>query len=123
MMSDLVGQEWGSYRHTHLLGRGGFAEVYLAEHMRLRMLAALKILHMHLSEEGADAFQREAQAIADLVHPHIVRVLDFDVHHSRPFLVLDYASNGSLRQRYPSGTRVPFPQVIDYAKQVADAFR
>jgi eukaryotic-like serine/threonine-protein kinase len=122
-MSDLVGEEWGSYRLTHLLGRGGFAEVYLGEHMRLRMLAAIKILHIHLSEEEAEAFLREAQTIADLLHPHIVRVLDFDVHDNRPFLVLDYAPNGSLRQRYPSGTRVPLPQVIDYVRQVADALQ
>ena len=59
MSRDLVGQEWGSYQLTRLLGRGGFAEVYLGEHTRLKMSAAIKILHTHLSEEGAGVFQRE----------------------------------------------------------------
>src|SRR5581483_9291903 len=95
-MSDRVGQQWGNYRLTRLLGQGGFAEVYQGQHLRLNMFAAIKILHTHLSEEGTEAFQREAQVIAELIHPHIVRVLDFDVREGIPFLVLDYAPNGSL---------------------------
>jgi eukaryotic-like serine/threonine-protein kinase len=98
-MSDLVGQQWGKYRLIRLLGQGGFAQVYLGQHLRLNMFAAIKIVHTHLSEQGTEAFQREAQTIAELIHPHIVRVLDFDVQKGVPFLVLDYAPNGSLRQR------------------------
>jgi serine/threonine protein kinase len=61
--------------------------------------------------------------IANLVHPNIVRLLDFDVKEGRPFLVLDYASNGSLRQRYPKGERVPLDLVVSYTKQVASALQ
>ncbi len=120
-MDDLIGQLWGSYRLTQLLGRGGFAEVYLGEHVRLRITAAVKILHAHLSDEGVAAFQREAQVIAELAHPHIVHVLDFDVQQGRPFLVLDYAPGGSLRQRNARGARVPAVRVVEYVRQVADA--
>jgi serine/threonine protein kinase len=120
-MKDLLGQQWGNYRLTQWLGQGGFAEIYLGEHIRLGIIAAVKILHTHLSAEGVQAFQREAQVIADLAHPHIVRVLDFDVQSGRPFLVLDYAPGGSLRQRHPRGTRVPPQQVVEYVRQVADA--
>ncbi len=122
-MSDLVGQQWGKYRLTRLLGQGGFAQVYLGQHLRLNMFAAIKILHTHLSEEGSGDFQREAQVIAELVHPHIVRVLDFDVQEGVPFLVLDYAANGSLRQHHPRGTRLPLNQVVHYVKQVASALQ
>ncbi|GHO99601.1 hypothetical protein KSF_096490 [Reticulibacter mediterranei] len=120
-MDDLTGQLWGSYRLTQLLGRGGFAEVYLGEHVRLRIAAAVKILHAHLSDEGVAAFQREAQVIAELAHPHIVHVLDFDAQQGRPFLVLDYAPGGSLRQRHARGARVPSGRVVEYVRQVADA--
>jgi serine/threonine protein kinase len=122
-MSDLIGQQWGNYRLIHLLGQGGFAEVYQGEHLRLKMFAAIKILHTHLSEEGIEAFQREAQVIAELVHPHIVRLLDFDVKEGIPFLVLDYASNGSLRQHHPRGTRLPLSQTVNYIQQVASALQ
>jgi serine/threonine protein kinase len=122
-MSDLVGQQWGNYRLTRLLGQGGFAEVYLGQHIWLNMFAAIKILHTHLSEEGIEGFQHEAQVIAELVHPHIVRVLDFDVKEGVPFLVLDYAANGSLRQRHPHSTRLPLNQVVHYVKQVASALQ
>jgi eukaryotic-like serine/threonine-protein kinase len=120
-MSDLVGQHWGNYQLVHLLGRGGFAEVYLGEHVRLKTQAAIKILQTHLSDEGAEAFLHEAQVIAQLKHPHIVRVLDFNLQEQRPFLVLEYAPNGSLRDRHRPGVHVPLPQVVDYIKQVAGA--
>ena len=122
-MSELIGQQFGNYQLTRLLGKGGFAEVYLGEHTRLKMSAAIKILHTHLSEEGAEAFQREAQAIASLVHPHIIRILDFDVQNGRPFLVLDFAPNGSLRKLHPHGSRVPLLQIVDYVNQIAEALQ
>jgi serine/threonine protein kinase len=122
-MSDLVGQQWGNYRLLRRIGQGGFAEVYLGEHVRLRMLAALKILHSHLPEEGSEAFQHEAQVIAELSHPHIVRMHDFDLKEGRPFLVMDYAPNGSLHRLYPRGMSVSLSQVVVYVKQVASALQ
>ena len=118
-----LGQKWGSYRLVRLLGRGGFAEVYLGEHIRLGMLAAIKILHIPLSDTEPDAFQQEAQYIAELSHPHIVRVLDFDIQAGKPFLVLEYAPDGSLRQKYPRGTRPPLPLVVEYISQTASALQ
>ncbi len=87
------------------------------------MFAAIKILHTHLSEQGTEDFQREAQTIAELIHPHIVRVLDFDVQEGVPFLVLDYTPNGSLRQHHPYGTRLLLDQVVHYVKHEALALQ
>ncbi|GHO92240.1 hypothetical protein KSF_022880 [Reticulibacter mediterranei] len=118
-----AGQQLGNYRVVRLLGQGGFAEVYLGEHIRLKMKAAIKVLHTHLSGEAIDAFQHEAQVIAELTHPNIVRVLDFDLQDGSPFLVLDYAPNHSLREKHPRGSCVPLAQVVSYVQQIASALQ
>ncbi len=75
-MADLVGQQLGNYQLIRLLGEGGFAEVYLGEHIHLGTQAAIKVLHTQLADDDIDKFRTEARTIARLVHPHIVRVLD-----------------------------------------------
>lgn len=122
-MEDRVGQQFGNYRLTQLIGHGGFAEVYLGEHVRLNTQAAIKVLHTQLADQEVNDFQREAQTIARLDHPNIVRVLDFDVVNGVPFLVMSYAPNGTLRQRHPKGTRLPLPIIVSYVKQVASALQ
>src|SRR6266702_1598429 len=122
-MTDRVGQQFGNYRLVSLLGQGGFAEVYLGQHVRLELQAAIKVLHTHLTEQEAAHFSQEAQTIAKLTHPSIVRVFDYDVQDGVPFLVMDYAPNGSLRRRYPKGSVVPLPQIVSSVKQVAAALQ
>src|SRR5437588_8735298 len=122
-MADRVGQHFGNYRLVALLGQGGFAEVYLGQHVRFDQQAAIKVLHAHLSEQEAEHFQREAETIAKLAHPAIVRVFDYDVHEGVPFVVMDYAPGGSLRQRYPRGSLVPLPVIVSSVKQVAEALQ
>jgi len=122
-MVDYVGQQLGSYRLTRLLGEGGFAQVYLGEHIYLTTPAAIKILNMQLSSNDIEWFLIEARTIARLSHPNIVRVLDFGVQDKTPFLVLDYAPQGTLRQQHPKGTRVPLPTVVSYIKQAAEALQ
>ena len=122
-MVDRVGQQLGNYRLVKMLGQGGYAEVYLGQHVRLNKQAAIKVLHEHLSEQEAEHFQQEAHIISTLVHPGIVNVVDFDVQGGVPFLVIDYAPNGSLRQRYPRGSLVPLPVIVSCVKQVAAALQ
>lgn len=123
-MGDLVGQKLGNYQLTRFLGRGGFADVYLGEHQRLKTMAAIKVLHTRLSENDVDGFLKEAQFIANLEHPHIIRVLDFDVmEDGSPFLVMSYAPNGTLRDLHPKGTPLPITTIIGYVTQVADALQ
>jgi serine/threonine protein kinase len=123
MAKNLIGQQLGNYRLVGLLGRGGFAEVYLGQHVRLSMQAAIKVLHAHLSDEEVKGFQHEAETIAKLIHPHIVRVLDFDVSNGIPFLVMDYCADGTLRKRHSKGERVSISTVVSYVQQVADALQ
>ncbi|HEY6542796.1 MAG TPA: serine/threonine-protein kinase, partial [Ktedonobacteraceae bacterium] len=116
-----IGQRLGNYQLVRLLGEGGFAEVYLGEHLHLKTQAAVKLLHTRLSHDDIEGFRREAQVIAQLIHPHIVRVLDFGVEGNAPYLVMDFAPYGTLRNRHPKGTRVPLYYVTAYVRQVADA--
>ena len=121
-MADRVGQHFGNYRLVALLGQGGFAEVYLGQHVRLTLQAAIKVLHTHLTGQEAEHFYQEAETIAKLMHPSIVRILDYDVQDGVPFLVMDYAPNGSLRRHYPKGSVVPFAQIVSSVKQIAAAY-
>jgi serine/threonine protein kinase len=123
-MVDRVGQQLGNYRLIRLLGRGGFAEVYLGEHLRLGTYAAVKVVYTRLASiDEVESFQKEARTIAHLEHPHIVRVFDFDVFNDTPFLVMSYAAGGTLRQHHPKGTILPLTTIISYVKQVADALQ
>ena len=120
-MPDRIGQQLGNYRLLRLLGRGGFAEVYLAEHVYLKRRVALKVLHNALEDEDIDQFLSEAQTLARLEHPNIVRVFDFAVEQGTPFLAMDYAPRGTLRKLYPRGSCLSLTTTVAYVKQVADA--
>jgi len=123
-MADRVGQQLGHYKILQLLGQGGFAEVYLGEHLYLKSQAAIKVLQTRLSgQEDMDSFLREAQTIARLSHPNIIRVLDFGIDGETPYLVMDYAINGTLRQHHPKNTCIGPTTVVPYVKQVADALQ
>jgi serine/threonine protein kinase len=122
-MPDRVGQHLGNYYLVRLLGQGGFAEVYMGEHRYLGTQAAIKVLHTQIVGEDTDAFQKEARTIARLVHPNIVRVFDFGIEVETPFLVMDYAPNGSVRRLHPKGVALVLPTILGYVKQVADALQ
>jgi eukaryotic-like serine/threonine-protein kinase len=122
-MADYVGQDLGNYHLVRLLGKGGFAQVYLGKHRRLETQAAIKVLSTSLTEADVNHFLIEARTIARLEHPHIIRILDFDVEEGIPFFAMSYAPNGTLRQRYPRGTCLPLETILTYIKQAADALQ
>jgi len=123
-MANRVGEQLGNYRLVSLIGAGGFAEVYQGTHIHLGTQAAIKLLHTQLATAGEiEKFRVEARTIANLIHPNIVRVLDFGVEGNTPFLVMDYAPNGSLRQYLPQGTALAPGTVVPYVKQVAEALQ
>ncbi len=122
-MADYTGKQLGNYRLFRSLGRGASAEVYLGEHVHLGTFAAIKVLSGLVEGYRSDDFRGEAQIIARLRHPHIVRVLDFGVESNLPFLVMDYVPNGTLRQRYPQGTILPLLTIVSYTNQIAEALQ
>ena len=120
-MSNREGQQLGNYRLLHLIGQGSFAEVYLGEHLHLGTQSAIKVLHTQFTREEKEQFYTEARTLARLIHPNIIRIHDFAVEDGIPFLVMDYAPNGSLRQSHPRGTRVPLATIVSCVKQMAEA--
>jgi len=118
-----VGQRLGNYQIVRLLGEGGFGEVYLGEHIHLGSQAAIKVLNSRLTSKEISPFLAEARTLIRLIHPHIVRVLDFGIEDKTPFLVMDYAPNGTLRQLHPDDKPLPLELIISYVKQVAAALQ
>src|SRR5687768_8317418 len=74
--ADLSGRRLGDYQLLRRLGRGGMAEVYLAEQLSLRRQVAFKVLRSNLAGDPAYVrrFHHEAQAAANLVHANIVQI-------------------------------------------------
>ncbi len=123
-MQDRVGQRIGNYQLTRLLGRGSFGDVYLGSNIHDNTSAAVKVLQTRLTADDLKVFINEASTSFRLQHPNIVRLLDFGIDaRNTPFLAMAYASNGSLRQRLPKGTRVSLDKIIFYVNQVAGALQ
>ncbi len=131
-MINFVGEQFGDYRLTEYLGGGGFADVYLGEHIYLStadhpVKAAIKVLKGEFSVKEIAELRNEAQTIARLKHPHIVQVITFSVTKINtrdiPFLVMDYAPGASLDKRHPRGTILPLSTIVFYMKQIAEALQ
>gem|GEM_PF-820168 len=127
-----AGQSFGQYKVIRLLGRGGMGEVYEVEHAVLHRHFALKVIRPEvLSRPSAvERFQREAQVMNHLEHPHIVQVDEFgetDGHTwlRMPLLGKYVDSSGRLRQsleeRMADRQQVSEVEVIAYLKQILSA--
>ncbi len=121
---DRLGQQVGEYRLVDKLGGGGFGTVYLAEHVHEQTQAAVKVLDIRLSKTGDfKDFINEVRTIL-FRHPHIVPLLDFGISRDDlPYLVMEYAPEGTLRDRHPKGVRVPLPTIVSYVDQLASALQ
>lgn len=121
---DRAGQIFGDYRLVRWLGGGGFGDVYLAEQVRNHEPVAVKILPVRLfNQEELKAFINEARTMR-LKHPHIVPLLDFGIGDTDvPFLVMEYAPGGTLREKHPKGQPLPLTLVNTYVSQMGSALQ
>ena len=101
MPASLEGQTLGKYRILEPLGRGGMAQVYRAYHPQLDRYVAVKVLRSDLVEEAEflARFRREAQAVANLRHPNIVQVYDFDLSLETYYMVMELLEGDTLKIR------------------------
>jgi hypothetical protein len=110
----------GRYERLEEIGRGGMGAVYRARDTFLQREVALKLLPSYLSQEKTftQRFQREAQIVAQLEHPHIVPIYDVGEYQGQPFLVMRLLKGGTLRQRLVAGSMTP-PELVQVLQQVA----
>ena len=109
------------YELTHLIARGGMAQVYLAHDRLIDRRVALKVLFPELSVDTTfvERFRREAQAAANLAHPNIVQVFDWGEDQGSYFIVMEYVEGRSLSTMLFQSTRVHPNDAAAIAAKVA----
>ncbi|MGK2934397.1 MAG: protein kinase domain-containing protein, partial [Gemmatimonadaceae bacterium] len=110
------------YRIERELGQGGMATVYLAHDLRHDRQVAVKVLHPDLAAAlGAERFLTEIKTTARLQHPHILPLLDSGAADGLLFYVMPYVSGETLRARLERERQLPLEDVLQIAREVADA--
>src|SRR5439155_539868 len=115
----------GRYRVLRRLGAGGMGTVYLAEHVHLGRLTAVKLLCPPLCADDPSAeqrFRQEALLVARVRHPSVAQVYDFDRLPDGQFLLaMEYVAGETVAQRLERGGPFPLPEAIRVLRVVADA--
>jgi len=111
----------GPYRLLKWLGSGGMGSVYLAEHQRLKRMAAIKLLpRERLLQSGwLERFNREMTSIAALAHPHVVRAIDAGDEGGWHFLVMEYLDGADLSKVCRRMSDIPLPTACELVRQAA----
>ena len=112
----------GRYRLGRELGRGGMATVYRAEDVRHRRAVAVKVLHPELAGGiSAERFLREIEIVAQLLHPHILTLIDSGEDGGSLYYVMPYVEGESLRARLDREGELPVDEGVRILREVADA--
>ena len=117
-----VGARLGSFEVLAPLGAGGMGEVYRARDTRLNRDVAIKVLpDAFLKDPGRLArFQREAEVLASLNHPHIAHIHGLEESGSVRALVMELVEGEDLAQRIARGA-LPVDDALRIARQIAEA--
>ncbi|HUF36970.1 MAG TPA: protein kinase [Anaerolineales bacterium] len=109
------------------LGSGGMSAVYKAQDPNLKRIVAIKLIHSHLSRnpDFVRRFETEASSVAQLRHPNIVQVYDFNHDGDTYYMVLEFVPGESLQERLKRlndvGRKLSANEVIDLASKTCDA--
>ena len=118
----LPGSRIGPYEIVGVLGAGGLGEVYRARDSKLGREVALKVLpDAFASDQDRIArFEREAQVLASLNHPHIAHIHGFESSHDSRALVMELVEGQTLADRLRAGP-IPLEEALPIARQIAEA--
>jgi len=110
------------YRLVKRLGAGGMSAVYLAHHVMIERMSAIKILRADLSRHPVhrERFLREARAVNRINHPNIVEISDLGESDGVAYLVMEYIDGPSLHQEIGKGL-IPWQRAVRIAMQIAAA--
>ena len=123
-MRTLVGTQLnGRYRLDSQVGAGGMSTVYKAFDITLERPVAIKLLHREIAADSdqIERFRREARAVAQLSHPHIVTVIDAGEDDGRPYIVFEFVAGETLKERIKRLGRLPIAEAVAYAIEIARA--
>ena len=123
-MSTLVGTCLnGRYRLDAQIGAGGMSTVYRAFDTTLERMDAVKLMHPEIAADSAqlERFRREARAVAQFSHPHIVGVIDAGEDDGRPYIVFEYVEGETLKDRIRRCGRLQIDEALAYAIEIARA--
>lgn len=111
----------GKYKLLEHIGTGGMGQVFLCEHQRLGRRVAIKVLPAEKAEDrvSLERFFREAQAVAAVNHPNIVRAHDIDRDGPLHVLVMEYVEGSNLQEVVRRSGPLPVGRAVDYAIQAA----
>ncbi len=114
---------FSSYEGLTLIGKGGMAEVYRAEHPTLNRTVAIKVLLANLAEDEQfrKRFMREAQTVAGLEHPNIVKVFDYGIENNVYYMVMEYLDGLNLSAYLKQQGQISLEQALPILKDVAGA--
>ncbi len=110
------------YQVIEHIGRGGMADVWSARDQFLQRMVAIKTIGADLSPDtdSIALFEKEAQTIALLEHPHILPIYDFGNHEDSLFIVMRYMTGGSLEDVIGDGPMAP-GEVLRVGQVIAEA--
>ena len=127
-MSTILGTTLsGRYRLEARIGAGGMSTVYRALDETLQRPVAIKLMNREVASDSdqLERFRREARAVAQLTHPHIVGVIDagedLDPTYPRPYIVFEYVEGETLKERIRRMGRLPINEAVAYAIEIARA--
>src|SRR5690349_2833668 len=115
----------GKYRLERTLARGGMGSVWMARHVHLDMLVAIKFMDAAAtaSNDAMARFEREAKAAAQIQSPHVVHVHDYGMEGSTPYLVMELLQGEDLGARLRREKRLSLIEVSHILTQVSKALR
>jgi serine/threonine-protein kinase len=111
----------GKHKLLGHLGSGGMSSVYLAEHIVMKHKRAIKVLPKSKLGNNSylERFRREAEAIAGLNHPNIVRAFDIDNEKDTHYIVMEYVQGADMQTLVKKHGPLPFDVAADYIAQAA----